>query len=81
MDLTLIYVLYLLSSLILPIFFVDTMSRRVKHNPIDWVVEEGNLRNFIYYLKLIYFIPFIIIWVVATLVVRLVKFILFKDEK
>ena len=80
MDLTLIYVLYLASNLILPILLVDE-GTYINQDPINFVIRQGKLRNFIFYLKIVYFIPFIIVWVVATLVIRLVKFILYKEEK
>lgn len=67
------------ASNVLPEVFAANMSKYIKHDGADWVISDTNLRPFIYYLKIIYFMPYIFSWIVITLVKRLVKFIIYKE--
>lgn len=75
-----IIVIYFLSNSLPPIF-VDGMSRWIKYEGIDWVLSKNRLRAPVYYLKLLYFSPYILSWVIITLIERTICFILFKGTK
>ena len=72
-------VTYLVTNLIIPIIRGDRLSEYPPYTPIEWSIHQGKLRDIIFYIKLIYFLPFIIVWVLYTILKRLFILILYKD--
>lgn len=70
---------YLVTNLIIPILRGDRLSEYPPCTPIEWIIYQGKLRDIIFYIKLIYFLPFIIVWVLYNIFKRLFIFILYKQ--
>mgnify|MGYP001193209386 CR=1 FL=1 len=72
-----ISVIYIITQVI-PFIMADIKYNYIKADPIDWILDSSKLREYVFYLRFVYFIPFIAIWLIITQSRKFFKFLIYK---